>query len=268
MPRAISRWLLAVVGLLLCTAAVWQYAEVRRFQAVENRRLELALRATVPAAPQPDPGPAMPADREGSIAEPAHKAGSLLGRIRIPRLNLSAIVLEGSDERTLRLGVGRVPRTAEPGTPGNVVLGGHRDTFFRPLRGIHQGDEISLTTPQGTYRYTVDWTTVVDPENIEPLKATPEPSLTLVTCYPFHYIGPAPQRFIVRARQESSTSAAAPASALPVPGSTTKSFVESRAMATPLRAKVVIVKRTSGNPRALRTAASHRARRHARHSRR
>jgi sortase A len=114
---------------------------------------------------------------------------------------LSAIVLEGSDSRTLGLGVGRIPETAEPGESGNVVLSGHRDTFFRPLRGIRTGDRIAMVTRGGSYRYVVDWTAVVDPEDTATLKPTRDRSLTLVTCYPFRYVGSAPQRFIVRARQ-------------------------------------------------------------------
>jgi sortase A len=114
---------------------------------------------------------------------------------------LSAIVLEGSDSRTLDLGVGRIMETAEPGESGNVVLSGHRDTFFRPLRGIRAGDRIAMVTRGGSYQYVVDWTKIVDPSDTATLKPTPGQSLTLVTCYPFRYVGPAPQRFIVRARQ-------------------------------------------------------------------
>src|SRR6202035_319334 len=117
------------------------------------------------------------------------------------RLRLSAIVLEGSDSRTLDLGIGRIPETANPGAAGNVVLSGHRDTFFRPLRSIRAGDRIAMVTRGGSYHYVVDWTAVVDPADTAVLKATPDRSLTLVTCYPFHYVGSAPQRFIVRARE-------------------------------------------------------------------
>ena len=132
-----------------------------------------------------------------------------VGRLEMPRLRLSTIVLEGSDSRILRRGVGRLQETADPGDPGNVVLGGHRDTFFRPLRAVRAGDGVTLVTPGGGYRYVVEWTAVVDPADNAPLKATPDRSLTLVTCYPFHYIGPAPQRFIVRARQVASGVSAA-----------------------------------------------------------
>ena len=124
-------------------------------------------------------------------------------------------MLEGSDNRVLNLGVGRIPETSEPGEAGNVVLGGHRDTFFRPLRGIRTGDSIKLLTPQGSYNYTVDWTKVVDPENTELLKTTPQPSLTLVTCYPFHFVGPAPRRFIVRAHQETEVATSSVEQQLP-----------------------------------------------------
>jgi len=160
------------------------------YQALQNQRLELALRSRRPAAPA-----IPPANRSRAAA------GSLVGRLEIPRLGFSTIVLEGSDSRTLRGGVGRIPETAEPGESGNVVLGGHRDTVFRPLRGIRVGDSIVMVTPSGRYRYIVDWTKVVSPADTSSLRPTPGPALTLVTCYPFRYVGPAPQRFIVRARQ-------------------------------------------------------------------
>jgi sortase A len=125
--------------------------------------------------------------------------GSAIGRLEIPRIGVSVVVLEGSDTEALRLGVGRLHNSALPGEPGNVVLAGHRDTFFRSLRDIRPGDRISLRTPQGTFAYTVDWTSVVNPADTAVLRPTANPALTLVTCYPFYYIGSAPQRFIVRA---------------------------------------------------------------------
>jgi len=119
-------------------------------------------------------------------------------------------VLEGSDAGTLRLGVGRVRNSSLPGEPGNVVLAGHRDTFFRSLREIRKGDQLSLRTPEGTFPYTVDWTTVVNPKDTSVIMPTPSPALTLVTCYPFSYVGSAPQRFIVRALPAGTMSATAP----------------------------------------------------------
>jgi LPXTG-site transpeptidase (sortase) family protein len=125
----------------------------------------------------------------------------LIGRLEIPRIGLSAIVLEGDDKRTLQLGVGHLRGTALPGAPGNVVLAAHRDTFFRPLRNIREGDRITVTTTHGIQDYWVDSAAVVDPDHTQALQASLQPTLTLVTCYPFAYIGTAPQRFIVQARE-------------------------------------------------------------------
>ena len=113
----------------------------------------------------------------------------------------------GDDAKVLRLGVGHIPGTALPGQGGNVGIAGHRDTFFRGLRNIHKGEQILLTTPAEDYLYTVRSTEVVSPEDVGVLKNQGRPTLTLVTCYPFYYVGPAPKRFIVQAvRVESASS--------------------------------------------------------------
>jgi sortase A len=130
-------------------------------------------------------------------------AGSPLGRIEISSIGLVAMIMEGVDGKTLRLAVGHIPRTPLPGKPGNVALAGHRDTFFRGLRNIHKDDEITLTTLHGSYLYRVDSTEVVDPKDIKVLAPTVDNILTLVTCYPFYFVGPAPMRFIVRAHRVS-----------------------------------------------------------------
>jgi len=135
----------------------------------------------------------------GSTAALAPRPGDLVGRLDIPRLHLSAIVLEGDDDRTLKLGVGHVPGTSLPGGPGNVALAAHRDSYFRPLRGIREADEIEMTTPDRSYRYRVESVRIVDPGAVEVLRDSAAPSLTLVTCYPFGWVGNAPKRFIVRA---------------------------------------------------------------------
>jgi LPXTG-site transpeptidase (sortase) family protein len=122
-----------------------------------------------------------------------------VGRIEIPALGLATRVLEGDDARTLRLAIGHIPGTAVPGPSGNVGLAGHRTTFFRSLRKISVGDEIRYFTSAGTFTYRVVSLRVVLPSAIEVLDSTPRPTLTLVTCYPFHSIGPAPKRFIVHA---------------------------------------------------------------------
>jgi len=127
--------------------------------------------------------------------------GSPLGRIEISAIGVAAMIMEGVDGRTLRHAVGHIPGTPRPGQPGNVALAGHRDTFFRGLRNIHKDDEITVTTLHGSYRYSVDSTQVVEPEDIKVLAATTDDFLTLVTCYPFYFVGPAPKRFIVRAHR-------------------------------------------------------------------
>jgi sortase A len=126
--------------------------------------------------------------------------GRAWGRIVIPRLGLDALVAEGIDAATLRVAVGHVPDTAFPDELGNVALAGHRDTVFRPLRELQPGDVITVTTPLGAFSYEVDTLEVVAPDETDVIAPVPEPVLTLVTCYPFGYLGRAPQRFVVRAR--------------------------------------------------------------------
>ena len=131
----------------------------------------------------------------------AGRGGSPLGRIEISTIGLAAMILEGTDDGTLRRAVGHIPGTALPGQEGNVAIAGHRDSFFRGLRNIHKDDEITLTTLNGFYRYRVDSTKVVEPEDIGVLDDSDVAILTLVTCYPFYFVGSAPQRFIVRAHR-------------------------------------------------------------------
>ena len=123
----------------------------------------------------------------------------LIGRIGIERLGISVIVIEGSSPSVLRRAAGHIEGTALPGQPGNVGISAHRDTFFRPLRNIRKNDVVTLTTPTGEYRYRVVSIQVVNPRDIEVLSPGRDQVLTLVTCYPFYFIGPAPKRFIVRA---------------------------------------------------------------------
>jgi sortase A len=114
---------------------------------------------------------------------------------------LQAIVREGTDAITLERSVGHVPYTALPGEPGNVAIAAHRDTFFRGLGQIRPDDVITFSTLTGRYRYQVEYTRVVSPKDVSVIGHTPDSELTLITCYPFHYIGAAPNRFIVRAKQ-------------------------------------------------------------------
>jgi sortase A len=122
-----------------------------------------------------------------------------VGRIDIPRLDLSAVVFEGTSDGTLARGVGHLSGSAGPGERGNLVLAGHRDTFFRELRNIRQGDAVNIMGPEGEFEYQVESTAIVEPDETEVLKPRGGATLTLITCYPFRYIGNAPERFIVRA---------------------------------------------------------------------
>jgi sortase A len=154
------------------------------YQDYESRQLDAVLRG------------AQPPTRSAAVAVERR----VLGRLEIPTLGVSTIVREGEDARTLQLAVGHIAGTALPGAAGNMGLAGHRDTFFRRLGEIDPGDVIRLVAVEGTYTYVVDSTQIVDPDDLWVLNPTPEPSLTLVTCYPFTYLGSAPERFIVRAR--------------------------------------------------------------------
>jgi len=139
-----------------------------------------------------------------SLAGPGMGAMSgLVGRMEIPRLGISVAIAEGTDAFTLRRAAGHILGTALPGRSGNVGIAGHRDTLFRPLRNIRQNDVILLTTLQGEYRYRVVSTKVASPNDIAVLTPDGNEILTLVTCYPFYLVGPAPDRFIVRAQRVS-----------------------------------------------------------------
>jgi sortase A len=134
-------------------------------------------------------------------AEVRYAPGQSMGWIEIPRLGVSAIVAHGVDDRTLRRAVGHIPGTSAPGEGGNVGLAAHRDTFFRALEEVRASDRIQLVMPESVYSYRVEDVAIVRPDTTEVLEPTSASSLTLVTCYPFEYIGAAPYRYIVRARE-------------------------------------------------------------------
>jgi sortase A len=167
---------------------LYVYGEARLYQSFEDNEIDTILASGASST-----------EGDRSAPKPAPAKGSTIGRIEIPRLGVSAVIREGSDARTLGLAVGYIPGTALPGEKGNVGLAGHRDTFFRKLRDINPDDEIRVTTRDGVFRYFVQRTNIVEPGDVWVLDATGYPALTLVTCYPFTYIGSAPQRFIVRA---------------------------------------------------------------------
>jgi sortase A len=146
------------------------------------------------------PKPRHPSEVQPSVSSlPAE--GSVLGRVEIARLNLSAIVREGVDQNTLSRAVGHLPYTALPGQAGNFAIAAHRDTLFRVLKDIQKDDRISFQSPAGSYTYEVISTKIVKPSDLSVIQ--PDGSkklLTMITCYPFYYIGSAPKRFIVQAR--------------------------------------------------------------------
>ena len=134
-------------------------------------------------------------------------AGTPLARLSIPRLDISAIVAEGVDGNVLRHALGHVPTSARPGEEGNVALAGHRDTFFRSLGEVSRGDLIRLDSVRGRDTYRVEWTAVVEPSQVVVTEDAGYPALTLLTCYPFSYVGEAPYRYVIRARRIDSSAA-------------------------------------------------------------
>ena len=182
-----SRNVLLIIGLLALSYVGYALLDARLYQAEQARRFERELKETNLSRAE-----------SSSIAV---SEGSPLGRIEISAVGMTTMILEGTEEGTLRRAVGHIRGTPLPGQRGNVALAGHRDTFFRGLRKIRVNDEIKLTTLNGSYRYRVDSTKVVDPEETEVLDNDDDDILTLVTCYPFDLIGSAPRRFIVRAHK-------------------------------------------------------------------
>src|SRR5580658_1331910 len=167
------------------------------FQARQSRNLDRQLHERRGASVGTPP----PRSSTSPKRAPAAAADGLIGRIEIPRLLLSVVVVEGVDRATLRRAVGHIPGTALPGETGNVGVAGHRDTFFRPLKDLRIKDEIRFSTLEGDFKYEVESLSVVKPDNVGVLAPSRENVLTMVTCYPFYFVGPAPKRWIVRARQ-------------------------------------------------------------------
>ena len=234
----ILEWVFLLIGLIAVDCFVWVNTSSVLYQAYQDWAFDQSLRGLTPdvggfisdeahwmvnggrekaqivEAPQPAPVPNEPP----AVGPPAKR--SVIGRLEIPRLNLAVMVREGADEGTLSRAVGHIPGTALPGNAGNVGLAGHRDTFFRALRNIRADDTIELQTTAGTYRYLVKSTRIVTPRDVSVLQASGGETLTLVTCYPFYYVGSAPKRFIVHAALlEGSPEAATSPRRPPLPGS-------------------------------------------------
>jgi sortase A len=186
-PAEYLLWLIAIVALGYCAA---QYSAAAIHQSKQNARLD-ALRSDVREAG------ATAEIEKVSIGDAS--SATLLGRIEIPRVGVSAIVEEGESNSTLSQSVGHLSGTALPGQPGNVALAAHRDTYFRDLEDIQNGDDVYFTTATAIYKYKVDDVSVVAPDDISVIAPSNDSRLTLITCYPFHFVGPAPKRFVVAA---------------------------------------------------------------------
>lgn len=187
--RRFVRWLSRVFligGAVALGYSAYFYVSAYAFQKMETIAFDRALTGPAPDAP---------------TINHIVPEGGVIGRIEIGRLGVSAIVVEGDSASLLRQAIGHVPETAMPGEQGNMALTGHRDTFFRPLRNIREGDVITLETEGGQYQYEVESAAVVPPTATEVLQSSGQQELTLITCYPFYFVGPAPDRFVVRARK-------------------------------------------------------------------
>lgn len=189
MMRTLER-LLLVIGVLALSWYAAAHIVSAREQAELSRELETARAVAIEARPR-------------DVVRARLETRALVGRIEVSRIKLSALAREGVDVRTLRGSVGHVPGTSLPGDEGNAAFAAHRDTFFSPLKFIRAGDQIVVTTPDGVHRYAVTGTRVVDPSDVSVLQPLPGRRLTLITCYPFDYVGSAPKRFIVQAELQS-----------------------------------------------------------------
>jgi sortase A len=211
-------WFFLLVGLVALDTYVWVNTSSTLSQAYQDWAFDQTLRGQTSTirgfvedefswlfgsqrekVEAPEAAPKFQPMPQGKPPQPSE----VIGRLEIPRLNLTVMVREGADGKTLHQAVGHIPGTALPGYAGNVALAGHRDTFFRALRNIKKDDTIELETENGTYRYLVESTDIVGPRDVGVLAASHGQTLTLVTCYPFYYVGSAPKRFIVHAAQVS-----------------------------------------------------------------
>jgi sortase A len=182
-----TRRFLFITGIVALGYVAFTLLDARLYQVSAKRSLESQIQVkNGPNENQP---------------QKAVKKGDVLGRMDIPRLGMSIAILQGASSRTLRLGAGHIEGTPLPGEAGNSGIAGHRDTFFRELKDIRKNDEIQLQTATGLFRYDVDWVKIVEPNDTTVLEPSTESTLTLVTCYPFYYLGPAPERFVVRAHK-------------------------------------------------------------------
>lgn len=178
--------LLILVGMIALTWVGFQYVSSAWFDRETRASLESLRRA-----PQPESTP-----RPSTMA-----VGQAIGTLEITRVGLSGVVVEGDSDAVLDRAIGHLPDTPLPWHDGNSALAAHRDTIFRPLKGVRLGDTLRLKTPHGDFDYRVTETLIVKPNEVWVLDPTPVSTLTLISCWPFNYIGHAPERFIVRAER-------------------------------------------------------------------
>lgn len=197
MPRVARRasTVFLVGGLLVLGYAGYVVVDARLYQTRELERLQREPRAAIEAAAS-----ASVASLAAAMPRPAD--GTAIGQLEIPRLGVSVLVVQGESAPILQRAVGHLARTALPGEEGNVALAGHRDTFFRPLKDITEGDRITLKMTGRVFSYVVESTSVVKPNDVSVLQPVGGHTLTLITCFPFYFVGSAPSRFIVFAREE------------------------------------------------------------------
>ncbi len=188
-----------LVGLEVCAwcAGLLCLTALLVFRVEAGRAEQTAQHLGSPSSSVPA-GEAQPSGDE-AVQDDLSTYNGVIGRLEMPALGLKVPILNDYDPNSLRQGVGRIKGTAVPGGLGNFVVAGHRDTYFRPLRRVAPGMTMHVVTNGGTYDYVVDGTSIVLPKDVDVLDIGDRPEMTLITCYPFDYIGAAPKRFIVRA---------------------------------------------------------------------
>ncbi len=191
----------------LCLSSWPFFVSAESLWAQWSAERELGAMAAKVATPKADRQEAIIPGKPGELRPVTRPRGSVLGRFEIPRLQLSYALLEGTDSRTLDKSIGHVERTGLPGDTGNIGIAGHRNTHFRKLEWLLRGDEIILSSPAGRFRYVVEWARLFTPGDIEVLDVSHGPAVTLITCFPFEYIGSAPLRLIIRALPDADTRA-------------------------------------------------------------
>ncbi len=190
----------AILATLYCTVKLRSVFAMRAAQQFA-RVSQVAGTATTPPESQNEQIIPLSTLASTYVAAPDanQRVGSVIGQLRIDSLNLTAPIISGLTDADLARGIGHVPGTSNAGGLGNMVVAGHRDSFFRPLRNITPGMQVLIHSANGSYRYQVDSTRIVSPEQLEILDVGDRPQLTMITCFPFNYIGAAPKRFIVSA---------------------------------------------------------------------